>query len=179
VERIPVHSRGVRYRGYHRVDGLWDIEAEIVDEKAYAITTRDGAHLAPGDPVHRMLVRLTLDDACVVQAIEAATLSAPYGECRQAVPPMQRMVGVQVGKGWRRAIEERLGGVQGCTHLRELLFTMATAALQTIPHYREVVLQAAPPKPGLPPAQLGQCLAWDADGPVVRRVAGEFSGWKP
>jgi hypothetical protein len=27
--------------------------------------------------------------------------------------------------------------VQGCTHLRELLFNMATAAFQTIPHHRE------------------------------------------
>jgi hypothetical protein len=39
-----------------------------------------------------------------------------------------------MGPGWRQAIDRTIGGVQGCTHLRELLFNMATAAFQTIPH---------------------------------------------
>ena len=49
---------------------------------------------------------------------------------------MQQMIGVTMGPGWRQAIERALGGVRGCTHLRELLFNMATAAYQTIPAYR-------------------------------------------
>jgi len=177
VERTPVHRREVRFQGYHRSDGLWDIDAEIADAKHYPLCTKDGRPVEPGDDVHRMRIRMTLDDQFVVRALEAVTVQAPFGECQAAVPPMQRMVGVQVGPGWRRRIDEHLGGVRGCTHLRELLFNMATAAFQTIPHYREAVLRQAPRADG-PPPYIGGCLGWDFDGPVVRRVAPEFYRWR-
>jgi hypothetical protein len=76
---------------------------------------------------------------------------------------MQRMVGCTLGAGWRKAIEKNLGGVQGCTHLRELLFNMATVAFQTI--------QGAftSPDPTKPPPHLGRCHAWDLEGPLVER----------
>jgi hypothetical protein len=74
-----------------------------------------------------------------------------------------------------------VGGVQGCTHLRELLFNLATAAFQTIPHARECA--AASPavratKPTEPPFYMGKCMTWDFNGPVVARVAPQFIGWK-
>ncbi|MBP6677177.1 MAG: DUF2889 domain-containing protein, partial [Vitreoscilla sp.] len=59
--------------------------------------------------------------------------------------------------------ETHLGGVQGCAHLRELLFNMATAAYQTLPD------EAEPADPARPPHHLGKCLAWDFAGPVVAR----------
>lgn len=177
VERTPVNARAVRYDGYHRRDGLWDIEAEIVDTKAYALTTRDGVALQPGEDIHRMRVRITIDDRMVIHALEATTLSAPFPECRDAVAPMQRMVGLQIGQGWRRAIDTHLGAIRGCAHLRELLFNMGTAAFQTVPHYREVVLRAGAAN-GAPPGPIGGCLAWDSDGPVVARVAPDFRGWR-
>ena len=39
-----------------------------------------------------------------------------------------------MGPGWRKVIHaQHVGGIaEGCTHLREMLFNMATAAYQTI-----------------------------------------------
>ena len=108
--------------------------------------------------------------------------AAPFPECQQAKPPMQRLIGCTLGRGWRKAIEEALGGIQGCAHLRELLFNMATVGYQTIPHYRKHLRQLAGlPEPlhKRPAAHLGQCLAWDFNGAVVKRLRPEFAGWKP
>ena len=92
---------------------------------------------------------------------------------------MQRMVGVAMGPGWRQAIERELGGVKGCTHLRELLFNLATAAYQTVFPYldRKNALAGERPRDKAdPPYHLGRCIAWDFHGPVVARIYPQFAG---
>jgi hypothetical protein len=182
VPRTHVHTRSVEYRGYRREDGLWDIEAELTDRKTYTHRTPDRGTLEAGTPVHGMAIRLTVDDAMKITDIAVRMAAAPFPECQQAKPPMSRLIGHTLGRGWRSAIEHALGKTQGCAHLRELLFNMATAAYQTIPHYRNHLRRLAglpPPVLKRPPPHLGQCLAWDFDGPVVARHRPEFAGWRP
>ena len=177
-----MHTRKVRFEGYHREDGLWDIEATITDTKAIVWHSADKGELPPGTPVHDMAIRVTLDDNMTVQAIATSMPGTPFGECAQAQDPMQRMVGLTMGAGWRMTIEKTLGGIHGCTHLRELLFNMATAAFQTIPSYRSHLRRQAglPPRSaGKPPFYMGKCMSWDFDGPVVQRHFPEFAGWQP
>jgi hypothetical protein len=81
------------------------------------------------------------------------------------------MVGHTLGRGWRKAIDQHLGGVQGCAHLRELLFNVATAALQTVPGGFDTTNAVKPPM------YLGQCLAWDFNGPLVERRYPVFFQW--
>jgi hypothetical protein len=83
------------------------------------------------------------------------------------------MVGSQLTRGWRQAIEQHLGGIEGCTHLRELLFNMATAGLQTM------VQNFTSNDPQRPPPHLGRCLAWDFDGPVVQKHYPKFYRLRP
>jgi hypothetical protein len=180
--RTHLHTRAVVYRGYHRADGLWDIEAELSDTKTYALEPFDGRAMPAGTPVHGMAIRATLDDTLTIREITSASDYTPFGECQQGIDPMQGMLGVTMGPGWRQAIEKALGGVRGCTHLREMLFNMATAAYQTIPIYRDRMRRDA----GLPevqsdqpPHHLGKCIAWDFDGPVVQRHYPQFAGWQP
>lgn len=180
--RTHVHTRSVEYRGYRRDDGLWDIEAELTDAKTYAHKTPDRGILEAGEPVHGMAIRLTVDDTMKISEVAVRMASAPFPECQQAQPPMSRLIGCTLGRGWRKAIEHALGGTQGCAHLRELLFNMATVAYQTIPHYRHHLRRLAGlPDPVLkrPPPHIGKCLAWDFDGPVVKRHRPQFAGWKP
>ena len=180
--RQQLHTRQVEYRGYLRDDGLWDIEAQMTDIKTYAIDRSDGSQLAAGQPVHNMHIRVTVDDEMVIREIATAMDDTPYAECGQGVDPMQKMVGTKMGPGWRVAIERALGGVQGCTHLRELLFNMATAGYQTIPVYIERQRLEAGGEltdHAVPPSHLGKCISWDFAGPVVARIYPQFSGWVP
>jgi len=181
VRRQPVHQRAITTQGYLRDDGLWDLEAELVDTKAYTATTHDEGVRIAGEPVHHMRIRLTIDDDFVVHNAVAAMSSTPFPECAPAADPFAALVGARIGAGWRKQVDAVMGGTIGCTHLRELLSVMATVAFQTVPGYRrherrmrgEAVLTAT--EPG---HQMGKCLAWDFDGPVIARVAPEFIGYR-
>ena len=180
--RSLFHTRQVVFRGYHREDGLWDLEAHLHDSKSYPVELYGRPALPPGEPVHDLSIRLTLDDDFVVREIATSMDATPFGECQQARPPMEQFVGARLGPGWRQAIERILGGVQGCTHLRELLFNMATAAYQTIPSGQARLQgQTGMPRtaPDQPPYHVGRCIAWDVDGAVVQRHYPQFVGWAP
>ena len=180
--RTHLHTRAVVYRGYHREDGLWDIEAEMSDAKTYPIERSERGLMPPGTPIHGMSIRITVDDTMTIREIASSQEHTPFDECQQGNPPMQAMVGVKLGPGWRVAIERALGGVRGCTHLRELLFNMATAAYQTLfpyqDHQRRQRGETSEPRTQ-PPYHLGRCIAWDTQGAVVARYYPQFVGWQP
>jgi hypothetical protein len=175
--RRPVHTRRIAFDGFLRDDGLWDIDCELSDTKAEAIVLREGGVLPAGEPVHLLRVRLTVDDTLTIRAVQTAATNVPFDECQvPAAAPMQKLVGLTMGPGWRKAIEGAIGGVGGCTHLRELVFNAATAAFQMIPHYRAT--HGGPrdevPASGKPPFYMGQCMTWSFQGPVVQRLAPQF-----
>ena len=169
--RKASHIRRVTYQGYEREDGLWDMEAELHDSKAHDMPSfrRQGVRLA-GDPIHHMWLRVTIDRQLVVHAIEAAMDAHPLQDCPQARPALQGMVGACMARGWRQAIAQHLGGVASCTHLREVLFNMATAAFQTLP------AAFGGGDPDTPPRHLGQCTGWDFEGNGVKEYFPQFYG---
>jgi len=183
--RKHLHTRSVVYRGFHREDGLWDIEAEMQDTKTYTFERHEQGPLYAGTPLHGMAIRATVDDDFRIVAIESSTDYAPFGECQQGKSPMQQMVGVVMGRGWRTAIERALGNTRGCTHLREMLFNMATVAFQTVPAYRERLRREAAgpgakrPAETEPPFFMDKCIAWDFTGPLVARTYPQFANWQP
>ena len=68
-----------------------------------------------------MWIRLTVDDALTIQAVEAVTDAAPYGVCPSIAPNFQRLVGLAIKPGFTARVKQLLGGVEGCTHLVDLL----------------------------------------------------------
>ena len=69
------HTRTISCEGYQREDGLWDIEARIVDTKPFAYREPFRGLREVGDPVHDMAVRLTIDNDMVVRDIEVRSAS--------------------------------------------------------------------------------------------------------
>lgn len=178
--RRHLHTRTIVCEGFHRDDGLWDIEGRIVDTKTYPYEEPDRGPRAPGDPVHHMAVRLTLDERMVVRAIEVDMPETPYSTCAGAAPAYQGLVGRQVGLGWRRAVNECVGGTRGCTHVRELLFPMATVAFQTMSGWKEQsqpqdAPEEMPAGAGGRPYFIDGCKSWAADGPMVARLYPRFA----
>ena len=172
VFRTLQHTRRVVYRGYERADGLWDIEGELLDTKPHATASLTGGPCLPADAaIHSMAIRATVNLALVVQAIEVSMNAFPLGECPRARASMQSMVGCTMSRGWRKSIEANLGGVASCTHLRELLNNMATAAFQTV----SKAMSQTWPADRVPP-YVGQCTGWDWDGEGVRVHHPQFFG---
>lgn len=170
--RSLLHTREITFQGYAREDGLWDIEGHLKDFKTNPFKT-SAKVWGPGEAFHDMWVRVTLDKEFVIQDIEAVMDGHPHAECTAVIPPMDSLIGAQIGKGWRKTIDTHLGGIKGCTHLRELLTSLATAAYQSIPG------AFFDPTGEKPPLYLGTCKSWDFNGPVVMRVFPKFYRWKP
>jgi hypothetical protein len=79
--RRHLHTRKITCEGFARDDGLWDIEARIVDTKTYSVDEPFRGLREPGMPVHDMQLRLTLDRDMVVRDIEVTTNESPYDIC--------------------------------------------------------------------------------------------------
>ncbi len=180
--RHLLHTRNYEFRAFGRDDGLWDLEGRITDVKAYSFPSehREGGWVAAGEPIHNMSIRMTLDDSLTIQEIEAVTDDSPYRVCPAVTPNFQRMVGVQIGRGWRQSVAARLGGAEGCTHLVELLYAMATPAFQGIVpgisrrrREAEAKGETAADKGGRPaatwPTLLDSCHAYRHDGELAQR----------
>ena len=76
VEKTLLHTREVASKGYIRNDGMFDIEGIITDKKSYDIPKSDGIILKEGEPLHQMVVEITLDINMTIIHISAETLSA-------------------------------------------------------------------------------------------------------
>ena len=173
--RRHVHTRSIRAEVYARDDGLWDLEAELVDTKARDFKLATGIRAA-GEPIHHMRLTITIDTRLNVVDADARSMSNPYpGYCESIEPDYRQLIGLNLLKGFRHEVRARLGDTAGCTHLTELTNVLPTAAIQAFAG--EVIRtrdgsdeagehasdSAAPQKPW----QLDRCHALRADGPAV------------
>ena len=164
VERELTHARRVRYEGYKRKDGLWDIEAHLTDVKNHDYALKTGVRRA-GQPIHDMWVRITIDRRMNIVDACSASEAVPYpGGCETISPAYRKLIGLSLVKEFRKNVREALGGVRGCTHITEMLGGLPTAAIQTfageVPEERE---------DGGRPFQLDQCHALETSTETVRK----------
>ncbi len=171
--RKLMHTRAIECKGYEREDGLWDIEAHLVDTKSYLHTRRHGGRARqPGEPVHDMWLRLTIDLDMKVHDAEAVTDAGPYSHCGDIVPNFKALIGVTIGPGWRRKTLELLGGIRGCTHLVELLGPVGTTAFQATGRARDARNAGKPLVKK--PYQLNACHVYKDDSDAVRERWPQF-----
>lgn len=169
--RRKFHTRHITAEGFRRDDGGWDIEGHLIDTKSYTYHEHYRGEMPPGRPVHEMSIRLTLGDDMIVQAVETVTDNAPYSPCFQVAPNFQALVGVKVGNGWRKEVRKRVGRTLGCTHLVELLDTIATVSFQCVangPNPENVDLKTVWRSFENKPFFVDGCHAWSTDSEVVR-----------
>ena len=136
----------------------------LIDTKAKPIEGKVRGTIPPGEPIHLMEVRLTLDDQFIVKGIEVVMDSTPYpAACPGITPDFQKLVGLSVQKGFVKEVRAQFGGVQGCMHLVELLAAMASTAFQTM--YPEMAAERGDWDQR--PPMLDSCHALAADGELV------------
>ena len=189
IGRQHLHTRRVVCQGFFRDDGLWDIEGRITDEKSYEHANEWRGPLKPGDFVHDMSIRLTIDHTFTIVDAEAVTDKSPYSMCGDIAPAFKKLVGLRIGGGFHRAVRERLGGIHGCTHIVELLGPVATTAFQTVSSKKASDLNRAhreksgtlppkdpnaAPKPRRKPYMLDTCHTWASDSEVTKRWVPHF-----
>lgn len=167
--RREIHHRVIDMQAYQREDGLYDVEAHLVDRKPFASPRFGLTEPVPaGQARHDMWVRLTVDDQFVVRGVEAASDETPYGVCKEAASTLSVMVGERIASGWSSKVKERLRGSASCTHLMELLIPLATTAIQGIRGVNVKLLSAV--DAGGVPRKLESCYAYGLSSEVVKMI---------
>jgi hypothetical protein len=164
--RQPVHTRRTVFECYRRDDGLWDIEGRMVDTKPFDLALSSGV-VPAGSAIHDMALRLSVDNALGIVDASAATDAMPYPPACSEIAPDYRaaLIGLNLGRGFRRAVLERLGGIAGCSHMTELLLQFPTVAIQMLAGFKRDNADHG----GQRPFQLDSCHALDTRGETVRR----------
>lgn len=164
--RTLKHRRTSDVQVFAREDGLWEVEAQLVDVKTRDADMAEGVRPA-GTPIHDLRLRLVVDTR--LNILDATTSSpwVPYqGQCGAHGGAYAQLIGLNLAKGFRRAVNERLGGVRGCTHLTELAQTLPTAVIQGFAG--EVIDTKGHAPDARQPFQIDRCHALRRDGEVVR-----------
>ncbi|MCY1293377.1 DUF2889 domain-containing protein [Pseudomonas jinjuensis] len=179
--RRLLHTRQVTCTGYLRDDGLIEVEGRLLDTKPSDMVDVYRTVRA-GEPLHQMRVVMVVDEEFVIRKVSAVTEAAPTPECPGIASAYAALEGLRIGPGFTRRVKERMGGIQGCTHLTELLGPMATTLYQSsMPLQVEAMRQRAVAEPGYEPPRpfvIGACHAYRADGEPARRLQEQWSNWR-
>ena len=167
AERERFHHRRTCFEGFRRSDGLWDIEARLVDIKDHPLDLKEEIR-APGQAVHDLSVRITIDTQMNVLDIVACSDATPFPEiCGGILPDYRQVIGLNLFKGFVKEVKNRFAGVQGCSHITELLMAMPTAAFQTFSGLKHE--EGRSEQSDKPPHHLDRCHALALDSETVRR----------
>ena len=177
--RRLMHTRTVECNGYLRDDGLWEVEARLVDTKPFT-QAADGyrEELKPGDPVHDIRLRLAVDANMTIHETEATLVATPYPTCIEVEPVVQRLVGENIRQGWREPVRRKIGRLEGCTHLSELMGPAVTTLFQTISHGSDPDGRDSLENQGSSgkrPFFINGCHSWRSDGPIVADKFPQFA----
>ena len=165
-ERQLKHRRSIDVQIFARGNDLWEVDAHITDVRTSE--TRMATGLLPaGSPIHDMLLRLVVDERFNVVEAGAETTAMPYpGECNSYGDLYGQLVGLNLLRGFRQAVKERLGGIKGCTHITELSQVLPTAVVQAFAG--QVIDTRGDSADSQQPFQIDRCHALRADGLAVK-----------
>ena len=95
IEREELHQRQVTMRAFRRADGLFDVEARLVDTKSVSfIGPLATTPLPAGEPIHDLWIRLVIDLGSVIHEAVAVSDSTPFGVCKEASETLSVLKGV-------------------------------------------------------------------------------------
>lgn len=173
---VPTHRRRIELDAYDRGDDLL-VVAHLSDDRPWAAGTDQPEH------VHDMTLVVTVHrPELVITAARAEMRRFPHAECPQIEGAFEGLVGLQVGRGYTRAVQERFGRQLGCTHLELLSRLLGPLVVQSVP---SSALRAHPEDGGRAAlAETGSgwfadtCHVWASEGPGpgMQKLA---LGWRP
>lgn len=179
-ERKLVHTRQITCRAFRLQNGWLEIEATLSDEKGQEVPFRSRPAVKPGHHMHHMSVLLTVDGDFLIQDVRASTLTAPWTMCGGTDPAYRKLVGLRIGPGFLRQMKKLVGGVEGCTHVTELVAQAANTYMQASWPDRIARQMAVSGDPRQWPDQgavgfVNHCHAWRQDGETLAQEYPELA----
>lgn len=174
--RRPLHLRRIQCEAFEREDGLIDLDGLLIDTKPQPLQLVHRA-VPAGQAIHQMRVRLTIDRERRIVDARVSSDHAPYADCRGVEAAYRQLVGLRIEPGFTLAVKRLFRGTAGCTHMTELLPTLASTAFQVLWASGEFADAEAVATQRHSP--LGGCHALRLDGDVVRTYFKEHARETP
>ncbi|PCI70164.1 MAG: hypothetical protein COB26_04025 [Piscirickettsiaceae bacterium] len=168
--RKHLHTRQITCHGYQRDDGLWEVDAQLTDIKTYHVDNTYRHGIEAGEPIHDMKIRLTIDEQFIVRDCISVTDKSPFACCPDINPIFRKLIGQKIAAGWTMRVKKLVGGLQGCTHLTDLLGPATTTLFQTMSSMGKKRQLDVQPRPFF----LNGCHAWDTNGEQVQQLYPAF-----
>lgn len=171
---VPIHIRSIEYQAFDGGDEL-TIVGRLRDSRPWAVGTE------AVERVHDMELRVTLGTSDLTISESTAIMHTfPHAECPGIVAAFRGLVGVRIGRGFTRQVQELFGGPRGCTHLEHLARSLGPVAIQAVTSKRARAIQRGEAQDlitgsGSPWAR-NSCHVWAEGGPADRKLA---AGWRP
>lgn len=171
-ERELVHTRQITCRAFRLKNAWLEIEATLTDEKGQQVAFRSRPPVEPGAHMHSMSLLLTIDTEYLIRDVRAATLTAPWPMCGGTDEAYRKLIGLRIGPGFSRQVKKLLGGVEGCTHVTELVAQAANTYMQASwpDRIARQMGVSADPRGWPDKSTLGfvnHCHAWRQDGATM------------
>jgi Protein of unknown function (DUF2889) len=174
MQRELLHTRSIELQGFLRSDGLYELEARLTDRRTYDSRRFPDSTLPAGEPLHDMSVRMSFDEDLLIHDFDADMPGTPYDGCRDAAPNVGSLAGLTIKSGFLQEANRRVAGVKGCTHLREMLQQIATAAFQTVVGVRLQRQEDDLERPTAKPKLIDSCMGHRSDSEWTRVRWPEF-----
>ena len=164
-----LHTRNIEVTTYAYDGQRIIVEGFLKDDrfqKSHSIT----GETFPSGVIHHMAVRLLVNCSnLLIEDVDVDLISVPREVCRETIECLAPIKGLTITKGFTAKVKKLAGGNKGCTHLVELLLSMAPAVFQGFGAHQ---LQ----KPSASDSDqtkmifnflVNTCRAWREDGPFV------------
>lgn len=150
---------------------MWELEATLLDVKAYDFPKRNGSIKVAGSPVHNMTICLLVSEDGEVRDARAHYDDAPYEQnCSAIEKAYKGLIGLHLLRNFRNVVKERFSRTSGCTHMSELVVLLPTVFVQSL----SVSRNRKEAQSGKKPFQLEGCHALALTSPVVKEFYPEW-----
>ena len=173
---VPLHRRSIDYRAYGDGDDLV-VVGHLTDSRPWA---EDGRAVAT---VHDMELRVRVQTSdMTITGATAEMFTFPHTECPTIEAAFTGLVGLNVARGYTRAVQALFGGPRGCTHLEHLARSLGPVVIQTVTSRRALLVSRGESSDLLADAGTGSpwarnsCHIWAEDGIADQKLA---AGWRP
>ena len=164
-----IHSRKIEVSTYDYDGQRIIVEGVLKDDRfqdSYLLT----GEKFPKGAIHHMAIRLLVNCSnLLIEDIDVELISVPRDMCRETINCLAQIKGLTISKGFTLKIKKIAGGSKGCTHLVELIQTMAPAIFQGYAtHQAQKPVSFDPDQANMILQFLvNTCHAWREDGPYV------------
>ena len=176
MNHVPIHRRTIDYQAFEEGDSI-RVEARLQDTRPWAAGT------SAVEQVHDMELHVTVSKGTMTITEASARMNRfPHVECPQITPAFDGLIGLNIARGYTRAVQEKFGRQFGCTHLETLARALGPVVIQSVTSCLaarvergeiEDLMSGQTPSD---PWALNTCHIWAEDGIAVSKIK---LGWRP